>query len=234
MANPTTTATVRNVITGIKRAAAEAATAAGDRSVTRQAAAIDQLRLACIVDKIDTTTAKGLRDRALLVLGFAGYFRRSELAGLTVEALDIDTETGIVAHLTRSKTDQTGNGTHRGMRKGSTDLDPVNALTAWLDHAGIETGPIFRPVDRHGNIADRAVSDRAVSDAIKTRAAAAGLDASAVSGHSLRRGAATTAKRNGADSLTIARAGGWADGSRTLHRYIESADAITEAPVLGL
>ncbi len=120
------------------------------------------------------------------------------------------------------------------MRKDTTDLDPVNALTTWLDHAGIETGPIFRPVDRHGNIANRAMSDRAVSDAIKTRAGAAGLDASAVSGHSLRRGAATTAKRNGADALTIARAGGWADGSRTLHRYIETSDPISETPLLGL
>lgn len=233
MANPTKTDTIRKLVTGIARAAAETAAEAGDRSVTRQAQALDLTALARIVASIDTSTPKGLRDRALLVIGFAGYFRRSELVGLTVEALDLD-ESGIVAHLTTSKTDQTGNGTFRAMRKGSTDLDPVAALTAWLDIAGIESGPIFRAVDRHGNIAARSMSDRAVAQTLKARAEAAGIDPAAVSGHSLRRGAATTAHRNGADALTIARAGGWADGSRTLHLYIESAEALTEAPNLGL
>ena len=146
----------------------------------------------------------GLRDRALLLIGFAGGFRRSELVGLTVEALDF-TDSGIRAHLTTSKTDQEGDGTTRLLRKGSTAPDPVDALTAWLEASGIESGPIFRSVNRHGGIGDKAMSDRAVSQVIKRRAEDAGLDATNISGHSLRRGAATTARRNGADPISIAR-----------------------------
>lgn len=231
--NPTRAAEVRTLLAGIRRHVAATAAAQGERSMTRQATAIDLAKLARIVAAIDTTSLKGLRDRALLVVGFGGYFRRSELVGLTVEALEV-TDQGIEAHLTRSKTDQNAAGTVRAMRKGHTDLDPVRALAEWLDAAEITTGPVFRSITRHDLVSDRALSTRSVAQILKDRAAAAGLDADTVSGHSLRRGAATTAHRNGADALTIARAGGWSDGSRTLHRYIENADPIAEAPNLGL
>jgi integrase len=226
-----TSAHVRNVMKGITRQAALTAKADGRRTLQRHATAIDLPKLAQIVGQIPDTTTIGLRDRALLLVGFAGGFRRSELVGLTVEALDF-TDAGIRAHLSVSKTDQTGEGTARLIRRGSTALDPVAALDAWLEHAGIESGPIFRAVDRHGNISMSALSDRAVAQIMKTRATEVGIDASNISGHSLRRGAATTARNRGADPISIARGLGWADGSTVLNRYFETA--IEDSPNLGL
>lgn len=220
--SPTTSVIVRKTMQGITRAAALKAKEEGRRSVQRHAEAIDLPKLAAIVGMIDTTTPNGLRDRALLLISFAGGFRRSELVGLTVESLE-RIEGGIRAHLTISKTDQEGRGTARMIRQASTTLDPVAALDAWLAHAGIESGPIFRAVDRRGRIGENAVSDRTVAQIIKRRAENAGLDATNISGHSTRRGAATTARRNGADAISIARSYGWQDGSTVLNRYFETS-----------
>ena len=229
--SPTSSTIVRKTMQGITRAAALKAKEEGRRSVQRHAEAIDLPKLAAIVGMIDATTTIGLRDRALLLISFAGGFRRSELVGLTVESLE-RIEGGIRAHLTISKTDQEGQGTARMIRQGSTTLDPVGALDAWLDHAGIEAGPIFRSVDRHGGIGETAVSDRAVAQIIKRCAEKAGLDTTNISGHSTRRGAATTARRNGADAISIARSYGWQDGSTVLNRYFETS--IEDTPNLGL
>ncbi len=224
---------VRRVLAGIRRRAAEAASISGERSATRQAAPIDLPALVKVCAFIDTTDARGLRDRALLLVGFAGFFRRSELVGLQAQHLE-RVPGGVVAHLPKSKTDQFGRGTTRAIKRGTTSLDPVNALDEWIAKAEIVSGPIFRSVDRHGNIATTHLSDRSASEIVKRRASAAGIDPLRISGHSLRRGAATTAYRNGSDHLAIARSGGWAEGSRTLTRYIEHAGIIVDSPDLGL
>lgn len=231
--SPTRAKPVRDHLRGLTVLAAQASAEAGQRSLVTKAAAIDLATLARIVAPIDTTTAKGLRDRALILFGLAGFFRRSELVGVTVEAIDIDAD-GVLVYLPRSKTNQTGELQTRAMRRGVTDLCPVRALTEWLSFAEITTGPVFRSVDRHGHVAADALTGRSVSRVLKSRAAAAGIDPENISGHSLRRGAATVATQQGNDLLTVARGGGWHPNSRDLAGYIEHDTALHNAPKLGL
>src|SRR5690606_25025390 len=101
---------------------------------------------------------------------------------------------GLVVRLRRSKTDQEGAGVELGLPYGSDPLScPVRALRAWLADSGIEAGPVFRPIDRHGRMARARLSDRAVAEVVKRCAARAGLDAPQFAGHSLRAGLITSA-----------------------------------------
>ena len=94
----------------------------------------------------------GLRDRALILLGFAGAFRRSEVVGLDVADLDFGKD-GLTVNLRRSKTDQTGEGRKIGIPYGSNpDTCPVRVLQSWLEAAGLAEGPVFRSMNRHGRI----------------------------------------------------------------------------------
>lgn len=144
-----------------------------------------------------------LRDRTLLLIGFAGAFRRSELVGLTV--IDIErTAQGILTHLRRSKTDQLAEGRMIAIPPSDEgEVCPVRALTAWLNRAGITHGPIFRPINRHGQIADTALSAEAVAVILKSRARAAGINPAGYSGHSLRAGFTTSAVLAGIPTDTI-------------------------------
>lgn len=118
---------------------------------------------------------KAIRDKALLLVGFAEAFRRSELVGLDVANIE-QVRQGLVVRLRRSKTDQEGRGRKIGIPFGRTRWCPVQHLTVWLDHAAIEDCPIFHPVDRHGRIAGQRLSCEAVSIIIKKRAEAADFD----------------------------------------------------------
>ena len=132
------------------------------------------------------TDPAGVRDRALLLIGFAAALRRSELVALDVTDVD-HTNDGLVITVRRSKTDQEGAGRKVGVPYGSNPSTcPVRAWKAWVDEAGITDGPLFRGVDRHGNIASSCLGDRGVALVIKRRAEAAGIDPDTVSGHSLR------------------------------------------------
>jgi len=145
----------------------------------------------------------GLRDRALLLVGFAAALRRSKLVGLDVEDLGFE-QAGMVLTLRRSKTDQEGQGQTVAIPYGRHDSTcPVLAVKVWLDASGITAGPVFRAVDRHGNIAAARLSDRAVANIVKRAAAAAGLDPADYAGHSLRSGMATAAARAGASERAI-------------------------------
>jgi site-specific recombinase XerD len=129
---------------------------------------------------------KGLRDRALLLLGFAGAFRRSELVALDV--IDIaETETGLLVTIRRSKTDQDGEGVTIAITRGDVAC-PARALREWLDAAGIDAGAIFRPINKAGTVSGARLSDRSVANIVKTYAGRAGFDADLFSGHSLRSG----------------------------------------------
>jgi integrase len=134
------------------------------------------------------------RDHALLLFGFAGGFRRSELVGL--DHSDIErVRQGVIVHLRRSKTDQEGAGRKIGVPYGRTQHCPVLALERWLEISGIKTGPIFCPVDKHGHIASSRLTGDAVSVILKERVAGAGFDPTGYSGHSLRAGFATSASQ---------------------------------------
>jgi site-specific recombinase XerC len=118
---------------------------------------------------------KASRDRALLLLGFAGGFRRSELVGL--DCADIErARQGVIVTLRRSKTDQEGAGRKIGIPYGRTQHCPVAALDAWLAFSKTEHGPVFRPVDRHGYIHSQRLSGDAVSVIMRERTAAAGIN----------------------------------------------------------
>ncbi len=173
----------------------------------------------------------GSRDRALLLLGFAGAFRRSELVALDVADIT-EAKTGLLIKIRRSKTDQEGEGVTIAIAKGDITC-PAKALREWLDAAGIETGAIFRPVNKSGVVAPSRLSDRSVANIVKAYAGRAGFDARTFSGHSLRSGFLTSAAGNGASIFKMM------DVSRhksvdTLRGYVRDAELFKDHAGAGL
>jgi integrase len=169
-----------------------------------------------------------VRDKALLLIGFAGAFRRSELIGL--DCSDVEHERrGIVLHLRRSKTDQNGHGRKIAIPNGRTRWCPVGHLTAWLAHAEIGHGPVFRNINKRGHVASRRLSGEAVAKIVKRRVEAAGFDPTSFSGHSLRAGLATSAAAAGTSTWKIRQQTGHASDAM-LARYIRDADMFTDNP----
>lgn len=191
--SPTAHPAVRDIMAGIRRTMGVAPAKKAALSLTdlrAMLAGVGESRI-------------GLRDRALLLTGFAGGFRRSELIGLNVEDLVFEPE-GVVVTLRRSKTDQDGAGRVIGLPRGQHEATcPQRALRMWMDCAGIVTGPLFRAVDRHDNVSEARLSDRAVALIVKRVARGAGLDAAQFAGHSLRAGLATAAAASGASERSI-------------------------------
>jgi integrase len=192
--SPTRAAVVQNVVKGIRRAKGTAPT-------QKDAAEIAVIR--AMVEQLDDSL-QGVRDRAILLIGFAGAFRRSELASLTVDDIQFTTD-GLVMTLRRSKTDQEGEGFAKGIPYGSTPSTcPVRALRVWLDAGGIVEGPLFRSVWKGGRrLRPTPLNDRAIAEVVKRAAAAAGYDPARFGGHSLRAGLVTTAAAAGVDERTI-------------------------------
>ena len=145
---------------------------------------------------------RAVRNRALLLIGFAAALRRSELVALDVDDVTFVQE-GAVLTLRRRKTDQAGVGTLIAIPHGTGRTCPVEALRTWLDTAGITEGPIFRSINRHGQISDKRLSDRAVANVVQEAARVAGHDPGLFGGHSLRSGFATSAARAGVPEAQI-------------------------------
>lgn len=166
------------------------------------------------------------RDRALLLLGFAGGFRRSELVAL--EHADIEsTRQGVVVTIRRSKTDQEGAGRRIGVPHGRTRHCPVAAIETWLAISGIHTGPLFPSITRHGHLNHKPLNGDAVSVLLRKRLAMAGIDPKGYSGHSLRAGFATSAAQAGVSTLKIRAMTGHATDTM-LARYVREGDLFTE------
>lgn len=175
----------------------------------------------------------GIRDRALLLIGFAGGFRRSELVALDFEDIEFKRE-GLVINIRKSKTDQEGKGRKVGIPYGSNyNTCPVRSLQLWLEESGITSGPVFRSVNRHGNLQEGRLSDKAVALVIKRCAEAAGLDASKYSGHSLRAGLATSAAMNGASERAIMNQTGH-KSVNMVRKYIREGNLFNENAAAGL
>ena len=169
----------------------------------------------------------GARDRALLLLGFAGAMRRSELVGLDVADLAF-TDDGLVVVVRRSKTDQAGVGRRVGIPVGShPDTCPVRAVQGWLDAARLDDGPVFRRVDRHGFVANIRLCGRAVAEVVKRSLVAAGKSARLYAGHSLRAGLITQAAMNGVSERAIAEQSGH-KSLLVLRRYIRDGSLFRE------
>lgn len=156
-----------------------------------------------LIDRIHPSTPAALRDRALLLLGFAVGLRRSEIIALEVEDLSPSPD-GIRIRIARSKTDQRGTGHELLVVYAEPPRPcPVRALRAWIDAAAITTGLIFRRVTRTGAVSSP-LTAQTVALIIKKRARAAGLDPREFAGHSLRSGYATQAARDGHHPTQIA------------------------------
>lgn len=169
----------------------------------------------------------GTRDRALLLLGFAGAFRRSELVGLDVSDVAFTPE-GLVVTLRRSKTDQEGAGRKVGIPAGQNhETCPIRALQQWLEAAGIHEGPLFRYVNRHGRVQPGRLSSYAVALVVKRQASAAGLDPEKYAGHSLRAGLATSAAIAGASERSIMAQTGHRSAAM-VRRYIRDGSLFRE------
>ncbi len=145
----------------------------------------------------------GIRDKALLLVGFSGAFRRSELVSINVEDIVFERE-GMVINMRHSKTDQEGTGYKKAIPYGVHGATcPVLALREWLSTLGISEGAVFRGIDRHGRLSDKRLSGHAVARIVKRLLASVGVDPSRYAGHSLRAGMATQAAINGASESSI-------------------------------
>ncbi len=186
--SPTESKGVRNTMRSLRRSLGVA---------PKQAPAATADRVLAMASHADTETLVGLRDRALLLFGFASAMRRSELVSLDRGDLT-ETPNGYTVRLNRSKTDQEGKGHTRGIVKGANpESCPISAVNAWIAAAGITEGPLFRSVDRWGNLGARA-EGRTVDRTVKRYAKAAKLDGAVTFGaHSLRAGFITSASKQG-------------------------------------
>ena len=186
-------------------------------------------------DPKSALTLRSIRDRAILLVGFAGALRRSELASLLVADIQFSAD-GIKVYIRQSKTDQEGAGQIIGLSYGTNPLTcPVRSMRTWIRTAGINDGPIFRPIDRHDNIGQHAITGRSIARIIKHACLRAGLSPELYSGHSLRAGFATQAARAGTAERIIM--------NHTRHKsvnmvreYIRDGDLFNDNPTdaLGL
>jgi site-specific recombinase XerD len=189
----------------------------------------------------DRSQPQAARDWALILIQYAGAFRRSEVAALNVEDIRV-VDGGLEVNLRRSKTDQEAIGSIRGIPRGdSPDTCPVAAWQSWLSHYGATEGPAFPSMDQWGHLKRTAdgqpkhMDGRSVAELVKRRAVAAGLPGD-WGGNSARRGFATEATVNDASDLSVMRHGRW-NWARTMHTYAEDpGDPWTNNPArkLGL
>jgi site-specific recombinase XerD len=156
----------------------------------KTAAILEQLRAMLPV----APTLHTVRDRAILLLGWAGAFRRSELAALDVTDCRAEGPKRLVITLRRSKTDQEGAGMTKVILRGEhPDTCPIRSLELWQKAGGITSGALFRRISRYGTTLDGRLSDRAIARVVQNGAKRAGLDPKLYGGHSLRSGFITEA-----------------------------------------
>lgn len=217
---------VRLAMVGIRRRHGSAPT---------QKAALTTSDVTRLLATTSPVSAAGARDRAVLLLGFAGGFRRSELVALDLDDVH-ELPHGLRIRVRRSKTDQEGVGRELGIPRGEhPDTCPVRAFQAWRAAGRIESGALFRPVDRHDRVGVNRLTDRAVARIIQRGARRAGLDPQLYAGHSLRAGLATAAAAAGAPERAIMAQTGHRSVT-SMRRYIRAGTLFEEnaAAYLGL
>jgi len=219
---------IRNTLRGIQRKFGRP---------VRQAAALATEEVRNLVATCETTTV-GQRDRALLLLGYAGALRRSELVAIEYEHITFDKD-GLRLLIPQAKGDQAKKGVSIGIpRGGAPDTCPVRALEVWLKTSKCEHGPVFRGIDMRGAIERRALHPDAVRQILRKRASLAGLvlpRGERLSPHGLRAGFITQAYINGARDEQIMDHTRQKD-LRTMRGYVRRAKLVTESPakLLGL
>ena len=242
---PTGDVCVAETVAGIRRDAARKGEAPEKKAAAT--ASIVRQMLAQIPDDL-----RGLRDKALILVAFAGALRRSELVAIRVERLE-QTERGLRLTIPQSKGAQ-ATAVIVPLPYGETELCPVRALARWREAAGITAGPVFRRIwqakqvklgDDSGGIAPGgqppplprighdAMSTRAIADMVQARASAAGFDGKHFGGHSLKRGALTTGMERGVHPADLKRLGRHKSFD-VLGEYLEFGDLFDRHALKGV
>lgn len=194
---------------------------------------IEEIRT--IVAGIDQTTPIGIRDAAIILLGYASALRRGELVGLTLT--DVEPKpAGLLLHVRQSKTDRDGHGQQVAVAHGQHALtDPVAALNAWRAVRGETPGALFTRIWAT-TVSLQPLSGHVVARMLRARAEAAGLDGTRITGHSLRAGHATAAALAGVPLNRIAAQTRHKDLTVLVNRYIRPLEALatTSSRDLGL
>jgi integrase len=221
--SPTREAVVRATWSGIRRLRGVAAVAKAPIVTSDLRAMVGAL----------PDTLQGARDRALLLIGFAGAFRRGELVSLDRADLRFGRQ-GLTITLRSSKTDQEGAGRPIGIPHGARpETCPVRALQTWLAVAGITEGPVFRPVTRHDTVRPQRLTDHSVALIVKRAATSVGLDPTLYAGHSLRAGLATAAAQAGVGERDIMRQTGHRS-VEMVRRYIRDGSLFRDNPAAAV
>jgi integrase len=215
--DPTTVEAVRRVRRGLRRIIGAAP--------RRQARPLDTNDIRQILGHIDRTTAKGARDAAIILLGYASALRRSELAAL--DLTDVQPKPGgLLLHVRRSKTDQEAGGQVVAVAHGQyAETDPIAALDGWFAQRGHHPGPLFTSM-RNKTVTNERLSGNAIARMLRNRARDAGLPAERITPRSLSAGHATTAAVAGVTLDRIAAQTRHKRLSTLLARYIRPAQAL--------
>jgi integrase len=225
--DPVLTEGVRQVRRGLRRIIGAAP--------RRQARPLGTSEIRQIVEHVDRTTPLGARDAAIILVGYASAMRRSELAALTLAAIERKPG-GVLLAIRRSKTDQHGQCQIVAVVHGQhASTDPIAALDTWLAHRGAEPGRLFTSL-RNKTVTGQPISGEAISIVLRKRARAAGLAAERITAHSLRAGHATSAAVAGVALDRIAAQTRHKRLSTLIERYIRPAQALeyTSSRDLGL
>jgi len=176
-----------------------------------------------VIDEYNNEDLKKFRDRSIILMGFSGGFRRNEIVSLNYDDLDFVNE-GLKINLKRSKTDQYGEGSVKGLPYfDNAQYCPVLSLKNWLQVSNINSGPLFRRFSKGSKLSENRLTDQTVALLIKKYLKLAGIDNKNYSGHSLRSGFATTAAESGAEERSIMAMTGH-KSTEMVRRYIKEAN----------
>ena len=176
-----------------------------------------------VIDKDNNEEIMSARDRSIILIGFSGGFRRNEIVSLDFDDLDFVSE-GLKINLKRSKTDQFGEGSAKGLPYfDNTRYCPVLSLKKWIEISNIKSGPLFRRFSKGSKLTDNRLTDQTVALIIKKYLKLAGIESKNYSGHSLRSGFATSAAESGAEERSIMAMTGH-KSTEMVRRYIKEAN----------
>ena len=176
-----------------------------------------------VIDKYNHEEIMRLRDRSIILIGFSGGFRRNEIVSLDIDDLDFVSE-GLKINLKRSKTDQFGEGSVKGLPYfDNLKYCPVLSLKKWIEISKIDSGPLFRRFSKGSKLTDNRLTDQTIALLIKKYLKLAGIESKNYSGHSLRSGFATSAAESGAEERSIMAMTGH-KSTEMVRRYIKEAN----------
>ena len=176
-----------------------------------------------VIDEQINEEIKRLRDRSIILIGFSGGFRRNEIVSLDYEDLDF-VEEGLKINLRRSKTDQFGEGSVKGIPYfDHSQYCPVVSMQKWIEISKISSGALFRRFTKGSKLSENRLTDQTVALLIKEYLKLAGIEAKNYSGHSLRSGFATSAAESGAEERSIMAMTGH-KSTEMVRRYIKEAN----------